>query len=126
MIDLRKRKREGRPPKSHPDFDFVKPGTENVFMVGLGCKSGIVFTEPNDYDHFSREKGLHRFIKCIDSDTIERFKSMQGNLIEKIYFRSTARLLACTQKDVIETYLEHYPERDGDDLTTYYEKSKRV
>ena len=118
MKNLRERQKELNTPRSHPDFDFVKPGVENVFMVGLGCKSGIVFTEPDDYEHFSREKGLHRFIKCHDTDTIDRFKGMQENLIEKIYFRSTARLLACTQKDVIQTYIEHYPEREiYEDLT---------
>ena len=118
MIDLRKKHREADLPRSHPDFDFVKPGVENVFMVGLGCESGIVFTEADDYDHFSRERGLHRFIRCYDKDTIDRFKGMQENLIEKIYFRSTARLLSCTQRDVIETYIEHYPERVlGTDLT---------
>jgi hypothetical protein len=122
MIDLRKKNKGQIIPRSHPDFDFVKPGVENVFMVGLGCKSGIVFTEADDYDHFSREKGLHRFIRCYDMDTIDRFKDMQENLIEKLYFRSTARLLSCTQKDVIETYIEHYPERVlGTDLTKHSE-----
>ena len=112
MINLRIHSKGPPVPSSHPDFDFVKPGEENVFMVGLGCRSGIVFTQSSDYEHFSREAGLHRYIKCVDEETIKRFHQMQKNLIEKIDFRSTARLLSCTGKDIVETYMEHYPERN--------------
>ena len=79
-------------------------------MVALGCKSGLVFDNPKDYEHFSRDRKLHHFIQC-DIDTANRIKGLESMLREKIHFRSTARLLNCTRKDIIETYMNLYPER---------------
>jgi len=113
--NLRHKRKTRFVPASHSDFDFVAPGYENVFMVALGCKSGLVFEDPKDYEHFSRDRKLHHFIKC-DEDTVDRIKSLESVLREKIDFRSTARLLNCTRKDIIETYMNLYPDRFIDRL----------
>ena len=110
MKNLRYKRKNRFVPTSHPDLDFVSPGHENIFMVALGCKSGLVFDDPKDYEHFSRDRKLHHFIQC-DEDTVNRIKGLESMLREKIHFRSTARLLNCTRKDIIETYMNLYPER---------------
>ena len=110
MDNLRHKRKPLFVPASHSDFEFVSPGHENIFMVALGCKSGLVLDDPKDYEHFSRDRKLHHFIKC-DEDTVDRIKGLECVLREKIDFRSTARLLACTRKDIIETYINLYPER---------------
>ena len=110
MKNLRYKRKARFVPTSHPDLDFVSPGHENIFMVALGCKSGLVFDDPRDYEHFSRDRKLHHFIQC-DEDTANRIKGLESILREKIHFRSTARLLNCTRKDIIETYINLYPDR---------------
>ena len=104
MDNLRHKRKTGFVPASHSDFEFVSPGQENIFMVALGCKSGLVFDNPKDYEHFSRDRKLHHFIQC-DEDTVIRIKGLESVLRERIDFRSTARLLNCTRKDIIETYM---------------------
>ena len=103
-------------PSGHPDFDFVKPGYENLFMVGLGYHTGRVFTEEEDYNHYSRAKGVHHFIKCRDIDTIQRFKNMERDFLSKLNFTATARLLTASRRKIIETYIENYPERIDNQL----------
>jgi hypothetical protein len=110
MDNLRHKRKTGFVPASHSDFEFVSPGQENIFMVALGCKSGLVFDNPKDYEHFSRDRKLHHFIQC-DEDTVNRIKGLESVLRERIDFRSTARLLNCTRKDIIETYMNLYPDR---------------
>ena len=112
MKDLRQNNSPSTNLKSHPDFDFVKPGHENLFMVGLGGRSGTVFTDIKDYGHYSSFAGLHNYILCHEEETIERIKSLQKTLKETAHFRSTARLLSCNRTDIIRVYDEHYPERN--------------
>ena len=107
---MRLKRKASTVPDFHSDFEFVSPGRENIFMVALGCKSGLIFDDPKEYEHFSRDKRLHHFIQC-DEDTVKRIKGLESVLREKIDFRSTARLLACTRKDIIETYMNLYPDR---------------
>ena len=98
-------------PSGHPDFDFVKPGYENLFMVGFGYHTGKVFTELKDYEHYSRAEKTHYFIRCADIDTVERFKNMEESFLAKLNFSATARLLTTNKRKIIETYIENYPER---------------
>ena len=105
-------------PSGHPDFDFVKPGNENLFMVGFGCHSGRVFTDSKEYEHYSRVDKMHHFIRCKDSDTIVRFKGMEEDLVFKLNFSATAKLLSTNKRKIIETYIENYPERN---LGTLYD-----
>ena len=39
-------------PMAHPDFEFVKAGEENLLIVKMGGKSGRVFTDKKDYEHY--------------------------------------------------------------------------
>ena len=90
MNNLRLRGKSLFIPTSHSDFEFVSPGRERIFMVGFGCKSGIVFDDLEKYEHYSQFKNLHHFIKC-DDDTADRIKNLEQLIREKIDFRSTAR-----------------------------------
>ena len=110
MRNMRLKRKVASVPAFHSDFEFVSPGQENIFMAALGCKSGLIFDNPKDYEHLSRDKKLHHFIQC-DEDTAIRMKGLETSLREKIDFRSTARLLTCTRKDIIETYMNLYPDR---------------
>ena len=110
MNNLRLKGKTHFVPTSHSDFEFVSPGQERIFMVGFGCKSGIVFDEFEKYEHYSQFKNLHHFIKC-DDDTAHRIKKIEEKLRERIDFRSTARLLTCRRGDIVETYMDVYPER---------------
>jgi hypothetical protein len=110
MRNLRLRRKKGSL-DWHPDFDFVRPDQENLFMVGLGYHSGRFFTEREDHEHYSRAEKTHYFIRCHEEETIERFKQMEQHFVDKLNFRATARLLSVTRRDIIEAYNEHYPER---------------
>ena len=39
-------------PMTHPDFEFVDPGEENLFIVRMGGGSGKVMTDKKDYQHY--------------------------------------------------------------------------
>ena len=45
-------KRPLHKPMRHPDFEFVKAGEENLLIVKMGGKSGRVFTDKKDYEHY--------------------------------------------------------------------------
>ena len=65
MNNLRLRRKTLFIPTSHSDFEFVSPGRERIFMVGFGCKSGIVFDDLEKYDVVDR--AIAHFEKLAES-----------------------------------------------------------
>ena len=99
---------------THPDFDFVKPGSENLFINGLGeFGAGKVFTELSDYEHYSTAKGLHIFVRCHSEEVRERFRSLESTFMEMARsHNNTTTLHNCTRKHVVVAYENKYG-RDG-------------
>ena len=103
--------------KHHPDFEFVKPGKENLFIVRMG-DAGKVYSDKDEYGHYTEVEGGHHFIYCYEEETIERMKKIERLLVASSYSDSTIR--NCHRSVVRRIYMQSYPERDHN-LTTYPE-----
>jgi len=113
MINLRLR--EGtRVLTTHPDFEFVKPGRENLFINGLGeYSAGKVFTELSDYEHYSKVDNLHLFVRCHSEEVRERLRSLESTFMELARsHNNTTSMHNCTKRHVIVAYENKYG-RDG-------------
>ena len=93
----------------HPDFDFVKPGEENLFITGFG-DAGKVYDDPEDYAHFTRTENGHHFIRCHNEETIEKFKLLEESLIDFANFKRTTGVGNISQSIMIGIYKEAYGE----------------
>ena len=71
-------KKELRKTMRHPDFEFVKAGEENLLIVKMGGKSGSVFTDKKDYEHYI--VGNHHCIYASE-EVIENFINLEPELI---------------------------------------------
>ena len=89
--------------KSHPDFDIVTKGDENVFIVSQGARSGTVFTDPELYDHFT---DAHLFIRAKDDTVIRNIQSLQPELKRRANI--TARIRGCGLHQFIDAYENKY------------------
>ena len=97
---------------SHPDFEFVRPGEENVFVVGFG-DAGKVFTDYADYKHFTTGNGLgngHLYIKCYEETIASRIKDLELLLREEARMYYTTTVFHCTRKMLVEIYRRVYEE----------------
>ena len=112
MKNLRQKPRI-RKVKSHPDFEFVEPGKENLFIVRMG-DAGRVYSDRKDYGHYTTVKGGHHFIYCHDEETIDRMKKIENLLMESGHSDSTIR--NCHRSVVLRIYTETYPERTSGTL----------
>ena len=100
-------------PNSHPDFDFVRPGQENIFVVGFG-DAGKVFLDYDDYKHFSCGDGSgngHLYIKCYEDEILKRIKELEPLLKEESRLYYTTTVFHCTRKMLVEMYSRTYDEQ---------------
>lgn len=99
---------------THPDFEFVKPGSENLFINGLGeFGAGKVFTELSEYEHYSTVKNLHLFVRCHSEEVRERLQSLESTFMEMARsHNNTTSMHNCTKKHVVVAYENKYG-RDG-------------
>lgn len=85
---------------SHPDFEIVSPGEENVFVVGFGGRSGKVYTDKNDYANMKPGGGV--YIHAPSDEIIENLKSIEADLFSLA--ERFARMKHCYLHDVIRVY----------------------
>lgn len=97
----------------HPDFDFVKPGEENLFITGFG-DAGKVYDDPEDYAHFTRVKGGHHFIRCYKEETLENFKMLEDTMIEVGNFWYGTSIGNLSESVIIGIYKEVYGEPESE------------
>ena len=105
MINLRiKTKKKNL--KTHPDFDFVSRGQENVMIVTWGGKSGTVYTDPSEYEKY---EDYHMFIQA-SPQVVQNLKSIEPDLLllADVY----ARARNCKEADVVRIYTEKYGRKD--------------
>ena len=95
---------------THPDFDFVKPGNENLFINGWGeFGAGRVFLESSDYAHYTRTEGGHLFVRCHSQVVRERLASLESTLKQMAKDHgSTTTMYHCTKQDVVAAYENKY------------------
>ena len=91
---------------THPDFDFVKPGNENLFIGGWGeGTAGRVFSEPSDFAHYTRTDGGHLFVRCHSQIVRERLTSLESILKQMVLDHGyTTTMGHCTKQDVVAAY----------------------
>ena len=98
MRNLREKKSALHKNLIHPDFEFVEPGEENLFIVRMGGRSGKVLTDKKEYEHYivanhhciyASEEVIKNFIKLepelirISSEEYSRTRNMvTGRLIQ--------------------------------------------
>ena len=103
MKNIRRQSKGYRTLKTHPDFDVVTKGDENVFIVSQGARSGTVFTDPELYDHFT---DAHLFIRAKDDTVISNIQSLQPELQRRA--NVTARIRNCGLHQFIDAYENKY------------------
>ena len=89
--------------KDHPDFEVVKKGHENLFIVIAGGRSGTVLTDPAEYEHFFRG---HLYIKAESDTVIQNFIDLQTELKE--IANVTSRIRNCGLPKVVDAYTRRY------------------
>ena len=107
MINLRvKSKREKI--KTHPDFEVVPRGQEDVMIIRWGCKSGTIYTDPKDY---AKYEDYHIFLKVYGDEVIERLKYIEP-ILQYGATEKFARTKNCYLSDVVDAYVERYGRPD--------------
>lgn len=84
--------------ETHPDFEFVNRGQENVMIVTWGGSSGKVYTNPEDYAHYM---DYHMFISA-DETVTQNLVSIEPELL--LAAGSYARAKNCYRSDVVREY----------------------
>lgn len=102
MKNLRIREKKSKI-DTHPDFEAVSRGQEDVMIVTWGGKSGTVFTDPKDYDKY---EDYHIFLKVHGDDVVDRLKSIESTL--KQGAAEFVRARNCYLSDVVEAYEGEY------------------
>ena len=105
MINLRIKEKEAKL-KTHPDFEFVPRGQENVMIVTWGGKSGTVYTEPSEY---AKYEDYHMFIQA-SPQVVENLKSIEPDLL--LSAETYARARNCYRADVVRIYTEKFGRED--------------
>ena len=88
---------------THPDFEVVPRGQEDVMIVTWGGKSGTVYTDPKDYEKY---EDYHIFLKAHGDDVVNRLKSIESILREGA--SEFVRARNCYLSDVVEAYEGEY------------------
>jgi hypothetical protein len=91
-------------PMTHPDFDFVKPGEENLFIVAAGGRSGRVFTDYKHYRHYT--VGMHHYIRA-SQDVIDNFIKLESELL-RIADSETTRVRGVPTGRLVRAYISAY------------------
>ena len=108
MKNLRRTSKEWNGILSHPDFDIVEAGEENVLVVGFGGRAGRVFTNREDYSSM-KEGGAGVYILASD-EVRKKIEDMEPELLEVA--NRFARMKHCYQSDVIGVYDKKYGRPD--------------
>jgi len=109
------RLREGtRSLTTHPDFEFVKPGNENLFIGGWGeSTAGRVILESSDYAHYTRVDGAHLFLRCHSEVVRHRLLALESTFKQMALDHGyTTTMRHCTREHVVVAYENKYG-RDG-------------
>ena len=96
--------KELQKPMTHPDFEFVDPGKENLFIVRCGGRSGRVFTEYKHYRHYT--VGMHFYIRA-SQDVVEKFIKLESELL-RIADSETTRVRGVPTGRLIRAYVSAY------------------
>ena len=105
MINLREESDDR--PKTHNDFEFVKKGSENLFVVGFGRGAGKVHMTLEKYDHYVTEG--HFFVKCHHEEVRDRIKTIESELIRlSREYQGTPGMYHCNKKIIVEVYDQHF------------------
>ena len=91
-------------PMTHPDFEFVNPGEENLFIVRCGGRSGRVFTEYKHYRHYT--VGMHYYIRASE-DVINNFIKLESELL-RIADSETTRVRGVPTGRLVRAYISAY------------------
>ena len=91
-------------PMTHPDFEFVNPGEENLFIVRCGGRSGRVFTEYKHYRHYT--VGMHYYIRASE-DVINNFIKLESELL-RIADSETTRVRGVPTGRLVRAYVSAY------------------
>ena len=91
-------------PMTHPDFEFVNPGEENLFIVRCGGRSGRVFTEYKHYRHYT--VGMHYYIRASE-DVINNFIKLESELL-RIADSETTRVRGVPTGRLVLAYVSAY------------------
>jgi hypothetical protein len=86
---------------THPDFEVVPRGHEDVMIVTWGGKSGTVYTNPSDYEQY---EDYHIFLKAYGDKVIQRLKDLEPTLRDGANDFTRAR--NCYLADVVDAYVE--------------------
>jgi hypothetical protein len=89
--------------KYHPDFEIVRKGEENMFIVIIGGRSGTVLTDPDDYNHFVEG---HLYIRAESDRVIQNFIDLQPEL--KDIANVTSRIRNCGLTKIVDAYTRRY------------------
>lgn len=92
--------------ETHPDFEFVSRGHEDVMIVTWGGKSGTVYTEASEY---AKYEDYHMFIKA-SPQVVENLKSIEPDLL--LSACTYARARNCYKADVVRIYTEKHGRND--------------
>ena len=85
--------------ETHPDFEFVTRGSEDVMIVTWGGSSGRVYTNPEDYAHYM---DYHLFIRATNEKVVENLVSIEPELLEAA--GTYVRAKNCYRSDVVREY----------------------
>lgn len=88
---------------THPDFEVVPRGQEDVMIVTWGGKSGTVYTAPDEYQKY---EDYHIFLKVYGDEVVDRLKDIEPILREGA--TEFARARNCYLSDVIDAYVDKY------------------
>ena len=91
-------------PMTHPDFEFVNPGEENLFIVRCGGRSGRVFTDYKHYRHYT--VGMHYYIRASE-DVINNFIKLESELL-RIADSETTRVRGVPTGRLVRAYISAY------------------
>ena len=97
MINLRIHEKNTKI-ETHPDFEFVNRGQEDVMIVTWGGSSGKVYTNPEDYAHYM---DYHMFISASER-VVQNLVSIEPKLL--LAAGSYARAKNCYRADVVREY----------------------
>ena len=89
--------------ETHPDFEVVPRGQEDVMIVTWGGKSGTVYTDPKDYENY---QDYHIFLKVYGSKVVQNLVNLEPTLREGA--QEFARARNCYLSDVVDAYVDQY------------------
>lgn len=104
MNNMRLTSKEWNGIETHPDFEIVEPGEENVLVVGFGGRAGRVLTDKKEYSRM--KPGCAGVYIRATEEILERIQQMEPELLS--VSNRYSRMKHCYQVDVIGVYDKKY------------------